>query len=60
MKERRISYEQHSGAVHEFFRTLCKEDGMMAPRAAVWYAGVLIGQGGNPDIPDEVIEQCAP
>jgi hypothetical protein len=60
MKERLLNYEAWGPVVHEFFRKLCIEDGMNPMRAAIWKAGVVFGRGGDPAIPDVVIEQEAP
>jgi len=60
MKERLLDYEAWGPVVHEFFRKMCVEDGMNRIRAAIWKAGVVIGRGGDPDFPDENVEQTAP
>lgn len=53
MKERLIDYRTWEKTVHQQFHDHCLEDGMWPFRASLWHSGVIIGQGGNPDSPDD-------
>ena len=59
-KDRKIDYEKYAPEYNKLFEDICIEDKMFKIRAAIWRAGVTIGHGGDPNIPDEVIEQVAP
>lgn len=59
-KDRRIDYKTFAPLYNELFRKMCEEDGMWGLRASIWKAGVIFGHGGDPDIPDDNLEQCAP
>lgn len=52
MRERMLSYRRWAKTVHRLFYEQCIEDGMFPLRANLWHAGVLIGQGGNPEHED--------
>ncbi len=60
MKDRKLDYKKWSPVVHKFFKDLCIEDGMSPLRAWIWHQGVIIGQGGNPDIPTDNPVKTAP
>jgi hypothetical protein len=53
MKERQIGYSTWSATVHRQFYEHCIEDGMWKLRASLWHAGVVVGRGGDPDVPDD-------
>ncbi len=59
-KDRKIDYKEYAPQYNQLFKKMCIEDGMWGIRANIWLAGVVIGRGGDPDIPDEVIEESAP
>ena len=59
-KDGRINYKTFAPEYNRVFKEMCIEDGMWGLRASIWKAGVIIGRGGDPAIPDEVIEQEAP
>jgi hypothetical protein len=59
-KDRRLDYKTFAPLYNELFRRMCEEDGMWKLRAKIWQAGVRFGRGGDPDIPDENLEQTAP
>ena len=59
-KDRRIDYKEFSPQYNRVFRDMCIEDGMWPLRASIWRTGVIIGHGGDPDIPDDNMEQTAP
>jgi len=59
-KDRRIDYKKYAPAYNALFKQMCIDDGMWSLRAAIWQAGVIIGRGGDPEIPDENPEQTAP
>ena len=59
-KDRRIDYKTFAPLYNQLFRDMCVEDGMWPIRADIWRAGVIVGRGGDPDIPDENLEQVAP
>jgi hypothetical protein len=59
-KDRRLDYATYAPQYNQLFRKMCEEDGMWSWRAAIWQAGVIIGRGGHPDIPDDRLEQVAP
>lgn len=60
MEDRTLDYKAWSPTVHRFFKEMCLEDGMSPWRAWIWHIGVIIGQGGNPDIEDDNPVQTAP
>lgn len=49
MREGLLPFDQWRLVADKLFRTLCKEDGMWSPRAAIWFAGVRLGGGWHPD-----------
>lgn len=59
-KDGKIDYATYGPQYNAVFKQMCIEDGMWGLRASIWNAGVIIGRGGDPAIPDEVIEQEAP
>lgn len=59
-KDRAIDYARCAPQYNQLFHAMCLEDGMWPIRAALWLAGVIIGRGGDPEIPDENLEQSAP
>jgi hypothetical protein len=46
MNEGILDYEKYSPLVHEFFGTMCKEDGFWF--SGLWRAAVILGRGGHP------------
>lgn len=59
-KDRRLDYKTYAPQYNDLFRRMCIEDGMWGWRASIWKAGVIFGHGGDPDIPDDNLEQTAP
>ena len=59
-KDRHLDYPAYAPQYNTLFRRMCEEDGMWSWRAAIWRMGVIVGRGGDPDIPDTNLEQCAP
>lgn len=59
-KDRLIDYDTFSPQYHQVFKDICLEDEMCSPRAWVWHHAVIIGRGGDPEIPDKNPEQEAP
>lgn len=59
-EERLIDYEEYSPQYNKVFRDMCEEDEMWKIRAAIWYAGVIIGRGGDPEIQNGDEELSAP
>ena len=55
-----IDYKEFSPQYNQLFKSMCIEDGMWPLRAYLWQAGVVIGRGGDPEIPDDNMEQTAP
>lgn len=49
MRSRLIDYDKWQDTVNEFFKQQCKEDGMWAWRAALWYRAVELADAGNPN-----------
>jgi hypothetical protein len=59
-KERELDYKTYAPLYNQLFHDMCVEDNMFKARAALWQAGVIIGRGGDPEIPDDNPEQSAP
>ena len=52
-KDRRIDYDRYSPLYNALFYNICIEDNMFRIRATIWYMGVTIGRGGDPETPSD-------
>jgi hypothetical protein len=59
-KDGHLDYAIYAPQYNQLFRRMCEEDGMWSWRAAIWQAGVIIGRGGDPEVPDDNPEVFAP
>lgn len=59
-KDGLIEYDVAAPQYHRVFGEQCAEDGMWGWMAELWHAAVVFGRGGDPAVPDDNPEQCAP